>query len=67
MYVIAGHQFTLIPAIGAYTQYFESNVSYDLGATPTVSIANGVFAIDLGTESCASTPEQLKIALEADP
>ena len=73
-YVIAGHQFTLIPAIGhtlstsnPALENPNPKVSYDLGATPTVSIANEVFAIDLGTESCASTLEQLKIALEADP
>ena len=66
-YVIAGHQFTLIPAIGQTLNPSNPTVSYTLGATPTVSIANGILAIDLGTESCASTLEQLKIALEADP
>ena len=66
-YVIAGQKFTLIPAMEYTFNPSNPTVSYNLGATPTVSIANGVFTVDLGTESCASTLEQLKIALEADP
>lgn len=66
-YVIAGHQFTLIPATGQTLNPSNPTISYILGATPTVSIANGILAIDLGIESCASTLQQLKIALEADP
>ena len=66
-YVIAGQKFTLIPAMGQTLSSSNPTVSYDLGATPTVSTINGILAIDLGIESCASTLQQLKIALEADP
>ena len=66
-YVIAGHQLTLIPATGQTLNPSNPTIRYTLGATPTVSIVNGIFTIDLGTESCASTLQQLKIALEADP
>lgn len=66
-YVIAGQKFMLTSAIGHTLNPSSPIVSYDLGATPTVSIANGILAIDLGSEFCASTLEQLKIALEADP
>jgi hypothetical protein len=66
-YVISGYKFMLTSAIGYTLNPSSPIVSYDLGATPTVSIANGVLGIDLGSESFNSALEQLKIALEADP